>query len=84
MVKLLSNIPVYPGPVITSIAQGGSSAFTLNLSSQPGSTNRLWTSTNLVTWQVLATNTAAANGLFQYIDTNTAGLKTKFYRLSTP
>ena len=71
-------------PNVYAFALGGNGAFTLNLASLPGSTNRLWTSTNLVTWQVLGTNAAGPTGLFQFIDTNTAGVKVKFYRLSTP
>ena len=71
-------------PNIYALAPNGNGTCTLNLASLPGSTNRLWASTNLVTWQVLATNTAAATGLFQFIDPNTAGLKLKYYRLSTP
>jgi len=71
-------------PNIYALAPNGNGTCTLSLASLPGSTNRLWASTNLVTWQILATNTAAATGLFQFIDPNTAGLKLKYYRLSTP
>jgi hypothetical protein len=63
------------------------SAVLLNLASVPGSTNRLWATTNLsppmTQWQVLATN-VATNGFFQFMDTNTSGYPAKFYRLSTP
>ena len=66
----------------------GSGRMSLNLASAPGSTNRLWISTNLglpmSQWRVIATNVASSNGLFQFTDTNTASLPKRFYRLSTP
>jgi uncharacterized repeat protein (TIGR03803 family) len=59
----------------------------LHLAVAVGSTNRLWATTNpylpLAHWQVLATN-VAANGFFDFQDTNTAGYPAKFYRLSMP
>lgn len=59
----------------------------LHLASAPGSTNRLWATTNLslatAQWQVLATN-IATNGFFDFQDSNTSGSQMKFYRLSTP
>jgi len=78
------ELTVLVQPNVYAFAMGGNGAFTLNLASTPGSTNRLWTSTNLITWQALATNTAGSTGLFQFLDTNTSGLKMKFYRLSIP
>ena len=58
------------------------------LASTPGSTNRLWATTNLSLpfsqWQLIATNTADTTGLFQFIDTNTSGAPAKFYILSSP
>jgi uncharacterized repeat protein (TIGR03803 family) len=69
------------------ISWSAGGAVTLHLASIPGSTNRLWTTTNLSLpmgqWQVLATN-LASNGFFEFTDTNTSGVKMKFYRLSSP
>jgi Immunoglobulin I-set domain len=62
---------------------GGST--TVYLASFPGSTNRLWATTNLsLPFSVIATNVADSNGLFQFLDPTTAGIKAKFYRLSVP
>ena len=49
------------------------------------STSCLWEmSTNLIQWQVLSTNIASTNGLFQFTDTNVMGKPMKYYRLSNP
>ncbi len=68
------------------ISNGGR-IYTLWLASVPGSTNRLWATTNLALpfgqWRLIATNVAGSNGLFQFADTN-SGNKAKFYRLSLP
>jgi hypothetical protein len=65
-----------------SIAGGSTTAY---LASFPGSTNRLWGTTNLsLPFSVIATNVADPNGLFQFLDPTTTGVNAKFYRLSTP
>jgi len=71
-------------PNIYGCTMAGNGNFIINLASSPSSTNRLWGSTNLVNWQVLATNIAGANGLFQFQDINAQGSKTKYYLLSLP
>jgi uncharacterized repeat protein (TIGR03803 family) len=61
---------------------------TLFLASTPGSTNRLWATTNLslppAQWQPISTNAADATGLFQFTDMNTGDSSAKFYILSSP
>lgn len=73
-----------PTSISLSIVSG---AVTLALTSAPGSTNRLWATTNvslpMTQWQVLATN-VAVTGVSQFTDTNTTAYQVKFYRLSTP
>lgn len=69
---------------IYCLSNCASGAKTLYLASIPGSTNRLWASTNLIQWQVVATNSADSNGFFQITDTNAIGYRTMFYRLSWP
>jgi uncharacterized repeat protein (TIGR03803 family) len=80
------NVLLQPNPYGISNRADGSK--TLYLASIPGSTNHLWATTNLTLplaqWQVIATNIAPASGFFQFTDTNTSGLKARFYRLSTP
>ena len=83
--RLDVDLAVTNQPPRISWSVGG--AVTLHLASIPGSTNQLWATTNLSLplgqWQVLATN-VASNGFFDFTDTNTSGVKMKFYRLSTP
>ena len=57
---------------------------TVQLASVPGSTNRLWASTNLQTWQVVGTVVVDGNGFVQFTDTNIAKLPGRYYRLSNP
>ena len=71
-------------PYLCGLANAGGGAVTLSLASIPGSTNRLWASTDLVQWQVVATNIADSNGFFQITDTNAVGQSRLFYRLSFP
>jgi len=71
-------------PNICCLSNCASGAMTLYLASLPGSTNRLWASTNLVQWQVVATNSADCNGFFQITDTKAIGQRMMFYRLSWP
>jgi hypothetical protein len=82
----VAGLTVWLCPNVYGIAAGadGGGSITLNLASIPGSTNRLWASTNLTFWEVIATNAAGADGLFQLTDTNTTLKKMQFYRISTP
>lgn len=73
--------------LVTSINRNTNRAMTLNFATLPGSTNRIWAATNLappVVWQVISTNIANTNGLWQFIDTNAIGYPTRYYRFSTP
>ena len=58
------------------------SGLTLNFVGRPGSTYHLDRSTNLLTWITISTNTAPANGLFQYTDPNPP-YPAAFYKLET-
>jgi hypothetical protein len=80
----VDQLTVLLQPNLYGFSLGTNRVFTLDLASAPASTNRIWSSTNLINWQVLATNIPDATGLFQFMDTNTQGSKVKFYRLSTP
>jgi hypothetical protein len=68
------------------VSNSGEGNCTVYLGSYPDSTNRLWATTNLALnqWQIVSTNVADANGLSQFLDTNTSGVPQKFYRLSCP
>jgi uncharacterized repeat protein (TIGR03803 family) len=70
-----------------SISRGAGGAVVLNLASTLRATNRLWTATNtslpMGQWDLLTTM-VATNGFSQFTDTNTSGIQTRFYRVSTP
>ena len=58
---------------------------TLNLSTGTNCQSRLYATTNLnppVVWQPVCTN--YSGGAWQFVDTNTAACKNKYYRVSTP
>jgi hypothetical protein len=84
----LASLNVLLQPNSYGISNSGGGKRTVFLASYPGSTNRLWTTTNLLfpmpQWTVLATNVMNGSGLGQFLDTNTAGVPAKFYRLSAP
>jgi len=74
-------------PLVTSVNRNTNKNVTLNFVGLPSSTNRVWASTNLASqaaWQVLSTNVADTNGLWQFIDTNAIGYPARFYRYSMP
>ena len=73
-------------PYIRSISQNPDRTITLSLVGTPGSTNRLWATTNcslpIFQWELRAT-LVASNGVFQFRDEIT-NPSAKFYRLSMP
>jgi uncharacterized repeat protein (TIGR03803 family) len=73
-------------PCSIALAAGGG-GFTVFAGSYPDSTNRIWATTNLTlpsSWQMLGTIITDTNGLGQLLDTNTADIPAKYYRLSYP
>lgn len=84
----VASLTVLLGPNLYGITNPGRGAVTFLLAGTPGSTNRLWTTTNLnlpfAQWQPITTNTADATGLFQFTDTNTGDMPARFYILSSP
>ena len=83
-----AELTVLLQPNCYGISNNGSGTVTLLLASTPGSTNRLWATTNLelplAQWQPITTNTADPTGFFQFIDTNNGEGPAKFYILSSP
>jgi hypothetical protein len=74
-------------PFIASAVYHLNGTMSFNFVGTAGSTNRLWRATNLeppVDWQVVSTNTAGADGSWQFEDTNAGGYRMQFYRVSMP
>jgi uncharacterized repeat protein (TIGR03803 family) len=84
----VASINVQLQPNIYAISGGQSKNFTVYCASFPGTTNRLWATTNLALppaqWPVIATNITDSNGLSQFVDTNSVSVPRKYYRLSYP
>jgi hypothetical protein len=83
-----ASLTVSLGPTVCGISNGAGGPVTVYLENNPGSTNRLWATTDLTLpfsqWQVMATNVAGPDGLFEFVDPNTNGVNARFYRLSSP
>jgi len=79
------NVTVVAAPTIISIQANTGGSLTLNLSSTPNVSSRLYATTNLISpivWTAIATNTAG--GLWQFTETNASAQAFRFYRGSTP
>jgi hypothetical protein len=71
-------------PLIVSITILNNHDALLNCLGAAGAKHRIQAGTNLVNWTNLATNTAAADGTFQFEDTSAPSIRYRFYRLVTP
>ena len=72
-------------PAFASTVLNLDGSLTLNLTGLSGNTSRLWAASNLVPpviWQAISTNFSGGN--WQFCETNTATLPSRFYRLSSP
>ena len=79
---------LYNPTVIKNIGRDQNGSLILNLAGSPNASTRVWATTNLYTpnsWQPIFTNiNTSTNGIWQFIDSNTAAYPTRFYRFSTP
>ena len=74
-------------PYAITLAGSVGGGYTVLAGSYPNSTNRIWATTNLAlpsSWQVIGTNITDANGMGQFLDTNTVTIPAKYYRQSYP
>jgi len=74
-------------PLVSSISRNTNKSVTLDFTTLPNSTNRVWATTNLappVVWQIISTNIANTNGQWQFTDTNAIAHPMRYYRFSTP
>ena len=60
--------------------------FAFNLVTTPGTTNRIFTATNVAApvWQPIYTTVAPANGTIQFTDTAAGQYPVRFYNSTTP
>lgn len=84
----VAGLTVLLQPNCYGISNSGPGSVTLFLASTPGSTNRLWSTTNLnlplSQWLPIFTNASDVGGLFQFTDTNSGDAPARFYILSSP
>ena len=82
----VAAIAVAARPSITAVALNVDKTVTMKLSGTPACNYIIWAATNLaapVLWQPVSTNTAAADGSWQFTDTNVVNHPVRFYRAST-
>ena len=82
--SVVSLTVVFP-PAVSGMANESTGGLTLNLVTTPNVSSRLYAATNLtapVVWQPIYTN--LDGGAWQFTDSNTGGIQSKYYRLSTP
>jgi sugar lactone lactonase YvrE len=83
----VASFTVATAPQVYQTSRNLNGSLALSFVSQPGSTNLVLSTTNLVppiVWVPISTNVAATNGDWQFTDTNTPGYRLKFYRSDTP
>jgi hypothetical protein len=77
--------PVQPtAPVLTSFSATLNGSFQMQLLASSNFPVSIFVSTDLLTWTAVATNLSGKNGVFQFVDTNTAGFPRRFYRARAP
>jgi hypothetical protein len=65
---------------LTAIGNTNGAPFHLRLSSGANRTCAIQSSSNLVNWTSLFTNTTTTNGIFDYVDTSSTNSTQRFYR----
>jgi uncharacterized membrane protein YeaQ/YmgE (transglycosylase-associated protein family) len=71
-------------PAIRAIELQTNGVVLLRFLGLPGSSYTVEASTNLTGWAAIATLSAAANGAFEYAETNVATIPARFYRVRSP
>jgi hypothetical protein len=82
--SVVSLMVAWP-PVVSKMVKNTDGGLTLNLVTTTNVSSRVYAATNLVppvVWQPVYTN--LNGGAWQFTDTNTSGITSKYYRLSTP
>jgi hypothetical protein len=80
-----TNINFALNPVeITAAIATTNGLFQLSFLGGPSRTYHVEASTNLAAWQIISTNIAATNGVFQFIDDKSSNFPVRLYRTATP
>jgi len=82
MDDLVVTVPVI---AITNVTRNSDGSASVSSRGLPGFSHRVWAATNVaqpVAWQLISTNTAGADGTWQFNDT--ADLPARYYRASLP
>jgi hypothetical protein len=87
-VKNFTGIPtakasVVPNRMLSANYAGRGGNLRITMNAAPGQLYVVETSTDLINWSPVFTNTAPINGLFQYVDPNPATGRSRFYRVVT-
>jgi hypothetical protein len=87
-VKNFTGIPtakasVVPNRMLSANYAGPGGNLRITMNAAPGQLYVVETSTDLINWSPVFTNTAPINGLFQYVDPNPATGRSRFYRVVT-
>jgi hypothetical protein len=71
---------------IIGLTPNGDGSVTINFAGIPGCTYWVEAATTMVQpqWQVISTNVAGSNGLWQYTDTDAGNYPLRFYRTYKP
>ncbi len=70
-----------PSPTLSASYVKSNGQFQLTMAGTPGQNYTVQVSTNLVNWVPIYTNSAPVNGLFQFLDSQTANYPARFYRV---
>lgn len=77
--QVTAEAPFGAGAQLTALGRAPDGRFSLRLTGSSGARYAIEATTNWVKWTALSTNTAA-NGSFDFIDTNAPALPARFYR----
>ncbi len=75
-----TQLPTLSKAGIFQRPEPGSGGFRLRLSGRTGVQHRLEATTDLLHWTPIATNTVSPVGMWEFIDTQSAGFERRFYR----
>jgi hypothetical protein len=76
-------VPAGSGPSVLHVVRNGGTA-TVSFAGVPGQLYNVEASSDLITWHVIGSATAGANGLYQFDDTDAGSYPQRYYRSRLP